>query len=209
MTGLVGERFGRLTVVERLDSTERGHSMWLCRCDCGAEKSVLGTSLRKGATKSCGCLSKEITAQSHTTHGKSATRTFAIWRGMKTRCQNKNSISFKNYGGRGITVCERWMTFENFLADMGECPAGFSIDRIDPNGNYEPRNCQWVSHKTQQNNRRNNHLITLNGETKTLTEWCEAMKLSENTVRLRLAKGWPAERALSPDDFRCAKGARS
>lgn len=200
--GLIGVRFGRLVVTERLPSVRGGHSMWRCLCDCGQTTNVLGTSLRKGATKSCGCLNRELASGLNLIHGKSDTKTHRIWRGMLERCGNQNNKRFPQYGGRGIKVCKRWQTFENFIADMGECKAGYSIDRINPNGNYEPGNCRWASQKDQQNNRTNNHRLTMNGETHTISEWCDRLGLSRSTVMDRLAKGWSAEKALSTEDFR-------
>ena len=203
MSDLIGMRFGRLVVTERMPSTPRGHSMWRCSCDCGGTKDILGTSLRKGATKSCGCLNAEILRNRFLTHGKTDTRTWRIWRGMFTRCNNENAVSFKHYGGRGIRVCDAWHEFAGFLADMGECPDGCSIDRIDPNGNYEPGNCRWATNKQQQNNRRDNRFLSAFGKTQTVSQWCEELNLSSSTVWLRISKGWPDERVLSKGDWRC------
>ena len=135
-------------------------------------------------------------------HGLSETRIHYCWMAMRSRCERPTNHAYANYGGRGIKVCKRWQTFENFIADMGECKAGYSIDRINPNGNYEPGNCRWASQKDQQNNRTNNHRLTMNGETHTISEWCDRLGLSRSTVMDRLAKGWSAEKALSTEDFR-------
>ena len=130
------------------------------------------------------------------------TANYTIWVRMRDRCSNPKNLRYGQYGGRGITVCERWQSFEDFLADMGECQAGYSIDRINPDGNYEPGNCRWASQKDQQNNRTNNHRLTMNGETRTIAEWCDLLGLSKSTVMDRLSKGWTAEKVLSKGDFR-------
>lgn len=154
---LTGQRFGRFTVVRRSDGARgRGCSIrWICKCDCGTEKPVLADSLISGRSKSCRCLSIEITSAKRTTHGLTKTREHRIWSAMKTRCSNEKAKCWPNYGGRGISVCERWRhSFEAFLADMGPCPDGHSIDRIDVNGNYEPSNCRWADSVTQGRNQR-------------------------------------------------------
>lgn len=150
-----GQRFGRLIVLRRAPNKGSRVAFWV-RCDCGAEKSVLAANLIQGTTISCGCHLQEQRQKKgrNATHGRSKTRIYEIWCGMRKRCENPNSRSFKNYGGRGISVCDRWQSFENFLADMGEPESHESIDRIDVNGDYEPSNCRWADDKTQSLNRR-------------------------------------------------------
>lgn len=153
---MTGQRFGRLLVIERNFSPWSGtdkHARWWCQCDCGRWVSVLQNNLRP-SQKSCGCHRSEVTAALNVTHGKSRTRAYRAWGGMIHRCTNQNYPGWEHYGGRGIAVCEHWRTsFENFYADMGDPPAGLSIDRENNNGNYEPGNCRWATALEQRHNR--------------------------------------------------------
>lgn len=155
---MIGKRFGRLTVIREIEKARCGHKRYLCQCDCGNLSQPLGIGLRSGNTKSCGCLQREVAATSNTKHGNSTrsvrSTEHRIWTSMRKRCQNKNDESFPRYGGRGIRVCERWQKFEDFLADMGRRPPGTSLDRIDNNGNYEPKNCRWAPLTVQARNQR-------------------------------------------------------
>ena len=153
--------------------------------------------------------SRAIIGERSKTHGMSRTRTYKIWFGMKKRCKDESSNRFASYGGRGIRVCERWEVFENFLADMGECPAGMSIDRIDTNGNYEPSNCRWASAKEQARNRRYNKLLTANGETKPVAEWAEQLGIDQRVIHLRLKRGWTEQQAIDGTGQNLATGARN
>ena len=147
---MTGQRFGRLVVIERSGSSKYGRAQWLVQCDCGQMVVTEGASMRSGNSLSCGCAFEE----SKYIHGHYETPTYKSWANMKNRCQNPNNSRYADYGGRGISVCERWQTFSNFLADMGERLPGTSIDRIDVDGNYEPSNCRWADASTQRRNQR-------------------------------------------------------
>lgn len=150
---LTGQRFRRLTVLRRdLGKTKRVY--WVCRCDCGTIKSIVACDLKRPHTISCGCVNDAVRRIKALKHGFNRTPTYVTWCAMHARCTNSKLKSFKDYGGRGIRVCDRWKDFANFLADMGERPTGRSIDRIDVNGNYEPDNCRWATASEQRRNQR-------------------------------------------------------
>lgn len=155
---ITGKRYGRLVVIERANLAPHGHWRWHVKCDCGNKKSVEQAALISGVTVSCGCYRlervREAIAICKTTHGKSKTPTYRIWRVMLNRCDHSSQDSYKYYGGRGIKVCERWRKFENFLSDMGEKPDGLTLDRKKSEGNYEPGNCRWATWTEQRMNQR-------------------------------------------------------
>lgn len=197
---LSGRRFSRLLVLEksitRICRNGDKKSRWVCQCDCGETLVVDGSSLTTGNTTSCGCLAKEKTSERSTSHGQSKTRTYRIWRSMHTRCENKKCLSYADYGGRGIKVCERWGSFENFLKDMGEAVGGASIERKNNDGNYEPSNCHWADRYTQSRNKRNNRMLTLDGVTKCMKDWANSLGMNQSSLAERLDK-WPLELALT------------
>lgn len=202
-----GQVFGRLVATERLGKNKHGCYLWKCLCECGNEVTVNVNSLRTGKTKSCGCLKDECLLQgrlglvkSLTTHGKSKTTEHHIWQNIIYRCHNENSRQYKDYGGRGIKVCQRWLdSFENFLEDMGPRPSlKHTVDRFpDNNGCYCPENCRWATKKEQANNRRDNRPLTFNGITKFLCEWSQELGIHKATIHGRLRRGWSVEKTLT------------
>lgn len=199
-TDLVGKRFGRLVVLRR-DFRRNGKWYWRCLCDCGAEKVVFTNLLtRTNGSRSCGCLQRETRAASNRKHGRSGDPIFAVWRTMIARCHAPYHIEYRRYKKRGIYVCDRWRnSFTNFLADMGERPSdAHTIERIDNNGPYSPKNCRWATKKDQARNRHNTPIVTFRGDTKSLAEWCEQLGFKYRTVWRRIhMSGWPIELALS------------
>lgn len=196
---LIGQTFGRLTVVASAANTHKGRARWLCRCSCGKEAVVPSETLRNGTATSCGCWRSEFQRAEHTTHGMTETHIYNTWSKMTQRCENPANRSYARYGGRGITVCERWHSFENFFADMGEPPTPeYQLDRIDNNGNYAPENCRWATRKMQANNRGNGVFATLNGKTQTLAQWSDATGLPYHVIYQRIVRlRWSDEQALT------------
>lgn len=194
-------RFGKLTVLGDA-GTKRQKRLWRVLCDCGVTCVKVATEVRNEHTKSCGCLQRAGRQKTHghrrfTATGKQS-REYTAWRNMKARCDGKNQIGFHNYGGRGIRFCERWQSFEAFLADMGDCPDGLTLERNDVNGNYEPSNCRWATRKEQGINKRVNRRITFNGETLTISQWAEKLNLPYETLMYRLIRRMSLERAMQP-----------
>lgn len=192
-----GQNFGRLTVLKRMVNNRWSHSCWLCRCDCGNEKTILGYNLTNGTTQSCGCLHKERASAAQRTHGYSKSKTYGSWVDMIRRCTQPHNKNYQHYGGRGIKVCKRWSKFVNFLEDMGEVPMGYQIDRIDNDQGYCKSNCRWATRKQQARNKQYNHLVTYQEKTLCLSEWAEQTGIAKDTIRHRLKNGWPVEKALT------------
>lgn len=195
-----GDVFGRWTVLGEAENRgvgQRARRYVLCRCACGNVKEVRFGHLRDGLSQSCGCLSKRGFVHGATKGGK-RTNTYTTWHSMKARCLNPNNASYINYGGRGITISYRWRKFENFLADMGERPAGKSLERIDNNKGYSPENCRWATSEEQNRNTRQNRILTFKGESCCLKEWSEKIGIKYTTLRTRLdALNWSVEKALT------------
>lgn len=205
-------RFGRLTVLgeaPRIVSPSGFAAVAAyVRCDCGVEKIVRGRGLVTGDTNSCGCLQRELTAEklversrTHGHSGKGRTSEYVIWTTMKQRCHNPNAGGYEDYGARGISVCNRWRdSFENFLADMGPRPSRrHSLDREDNDGDYEPGNCVWAEPIRQASNKRNNRLLTIDGEEATMSEWSRRSGVPLSSVHKRLKAGWsPRDAVLTP-----------
>lgn len=192
----IGRRYGRWTVIA-FDSYVRNVMIWVCRCDCGNIRSVPNSNLQSGSSQSCGCLSRELSSKRLTRHGKSRSRVYRIWGGMVGRCTNPNDPAWKHYGGRGIEVCDRWLTFSNFIEDMGDPPDGLTIERIDNDKGYSPDNCHWATMLEQQNNRRNNVVLEVNGRQQTISQWAREKHLSRQLIQYRLAAGWAIDDAVN------------
>ena len=188
---LTGQKFGKLTVLKDVGRDKGGHITWLCSCECSNTSIVRIGDLKSGKTKSCGC------NKGNKTHGMCGTSTYNIWEAMLQRCNNPKHKYYKDYGGRGITACDRWKKFENFFEDMDEKPDGKEIDRKDNNEGYNKENCRWVTPKENSRNKRNTIIIALNDINKPLVEWCEEYNINYGVVKSRLKYNWSIERALT------------
>jgi hypothetical protein len=204
---LTERRFGRFLVLRRandhLSPSGRRYVMWLCRCDCGQERAVLGDNLRSGATASCGCFKLDQTRKAKTTHGHRAgaksSHVYGVWAAMHRRCRNPQDKSWVNYGGRGIKVCPQWHDFAVFLGDMGEPHKGMTLDRIDVNGDYCPENCRWATMREQQNNRSNNRRVVHRGISMTLADASRKSGIEYSVLYARsILLGWPDEALFAP-----------
>ena len=194
-----GRRIGRLTVIREAEK-QGGHIMWLCKCDCGKEVIATGDNLRRGCYKSCGCYSADRLSEMRTKHKMSNTRLYREWAQMKGRCYYKKYINYDCYGERGITVCAEWKDdFSCFMkwALSNGYNDNLTLDRIDNNKGYSPDNCRWITGKEQANNRRNNHYVTYNGITKTISQWSESSGINYWCLRSRIANGWDISEALT------------
>jgi hypothetical protein len=187
---LSGQRFGRLVAKFVLPSPTNKRVCWHCACDCGKTHLVAAKHLRSGRIRSCGCLNNECRANRVRTHGCSDTSLYEIWQTMIKRCHNPKAKKFPDYGGRGISVCDRWRrSFADFAADVGDRPEGSSLDRKDNNGNYEPGNVRWATATEQSNNKRNTILITHDGITMSLKQWSVKIGIRYSTLYARHRKG--------------------
>lgn len=192
---LTGQRFGRLTVIDR--APNRGpHVCWKCRCDCGRYSEPMAQTLRVGGAQSCGCIQREKAAAiggRSRTHGRTGDPIYQTWANMIRRCEDPKNKSFAIYGGRGIRVCRRWReSFETFLADMGDKPSpAHSLERIRTSGDYTPENCTWATKTEQANNRRSNRLLTAAGQTATLAEWARMLGCNRSAIHYRIKRGLP------------------
>jgi hypothetical protein len=196
---LLSMRFGRLVVIADAGKGKRCW-MWSCLCDCGATKTIPSGSLTSGDTKSCGCLRRDLArnvGDRSRTHGKSKQSIYAIWDSMIARCTKPSRKDFHRYGGTGVTVCDRWKTFQNFYDDMGDRPPGMSLDRIRNDQGYSPENCRWATTKQQNRNQKSNLLLTSAGETRCLAEWAEIKGIKQVTLHCRLRRGWDVDKALN------------
>ena len=198
---LTGQRYGRLVVQNFSHFNSHHVAMWVCKCECGKQRIICGTSLTRGRTKSCGCLHDEKAKERATRHNEAHTSLYYVWQAMRMRCFNKNDKGYKNYGGRGITVCAQWnkdyVAFRNWAINNGYKP-GLSIDRIDNNKGYCPENCRWATRSQQNNNTRRTLLIEYQGRTDTLSWWCKKLGLNHNTIYARIyCYKWPIEKALT------------
>jgi len=192
----IGMKFNRWTLVKKVAKGYEAY--WECICDCGNQKTVRQADLKSGKTQSCGCLQKEIARSSNIKHGQADSPEYGIWLGVKQRCLNPNFRFFKDYGGRGIKVCDRWFDFANFLQDMGKRPTPkHTIERVNNDGDYEPNNCCWATRKEQSNNQRKTILLTYQGKTKSLSQWCEELNLNPGTIKARIRRfKWSTEKAF-------------
>lgn len=198
MTNLIGQTFGRLTVLSKATHRFKDKGQWLCQCECGAVKSISGSFLLTGKVRSCGCLRRNGNGACQPKHRASGTTEFNIWNQMRQRCHNTSHPYFGDYGGRGIAVCERWRdNFSAFYADMGSKPDGCTLERVDNSGNYELSNCRWATRTEQANNRRSSRFLSLNGVTKTCAQWSAHSGISQANIYARLRLGWSVEKVIT------------
>lgn len=183
----VGSKIGRLLILE--ESRAKGRRVYVCQCDCGNKRTVSKWHVLAGRTTSCGCYVKDMMRAKKTIHNMCKTPTYYVWQNMRERCSSLAHKNYKDYGGRGISVCERWQnSFANFLADMGEKPKGLSLDRINNDGNYCPENCRWVDAKLQNRNKGASGLVEFRGEWRHLKEWSEVLGIDYSKLKRCLRK---------------------
>ncbi len=194
LTDRIGHQYGRLHVIARAPnrSQKDTNARWACKCSCGNVTIQYGQDLQRGKVVSCGCWN----AEKRTSHGKSRTLIYGVWKSMIDRCENSNTPAYKNYGARGISVSDEWHKFENFYSDMGDTPRGKSLDRIDVNRGYSKENCKWSTQLEQMRNTRVNRMIEFNGELLCLSAWAERFGLSACCLFQRLHRGLSIEEAF-------------
>jgi len=203
MKDLTGQKFNRWTVLSISEKRYRSMTIWLCRCECGVEREIIGNNITRNISKSCGCLKLERTKACKTIHGDAVdgklSSLYRIWQGMKERCFYPSQPAYKYYGGRGIKLCQEWHAYYNFKrwAIENGYREGLSIERINNDGNYEPENCRWISKKLQARNTRKNTIIEIGGVKKCLIEWCHDYEISRPTVSSRISRGWNPEKAIT------------
>lgn len=191
-----GHVYSRLTVLS-IDRKGKWGAFYKCRCICGKESVVSSGELASGGTRSCGCLVGDTNRATSRTHGGSKTAEYYVWNSMKRRCGDSSTQGYERYGGRGIKVCDRWMEFGNFIADMGKRPQNLTLERIDNNGNYEPGNCCWATRVVQANNRRSNRVLTHAGVSASVSDWARRVGVKDTLLWRRIFKlGWSLEAAL-------------
>ena len=196
---LSGQRFGNLQIIKLVGTEKDKGAIWFCKCDCGKTTKVVAKNLKSNHTKSCGCLRRISTVKKNTKHNESGSRLYGIWLGMKKRCTNKNEKSYIDYGGRGITVCDEWRQYTTFRgwALSNGYKDDLTIERIDVNGNYEPKNCTWIPNSEQPKNQRNSKKMEVDGIVKTIKEWAILYNVKYTTLYSRIKKGWKPEIALN------------
>ena len=203
---LTGQQFHYLTVLSRAENTAQGKTQWLCRCTCGKEVVVPSKNLRKKRypTKSCGCMMRTLISKANRKHGMAHHPAWGVWHSMKQRCTDPNHPAYRNYGGRGLTVCNRWLeSFEAFWDDMGPTwKKGLDLDRIDNNLGYSPENCRWTSRRENCLNRRNTRFITTQWWILPLSVASELSGIGKTTLLYRLDHGWPIEFLFIPPGWK-------
>lgn|SRR3990167_3377603 len=195
---LSGMIFGRLSVIERYGYVQRNTKQptWLCKCVCGTETIIMGASLRNGTTTSCGCWQRESTSLRTRKHLGKGTPEYNSWRAMRERCNNTTNSHYASYGGRGISYCDRWSEFTNFLIDMGARPIGTTLERINNDDNYSPDNCIWATNSQQSRNTTRTKKLTFNGKTMCMKDWADELGICAGTIKHRL-KTMSVEDALT------------
>lgn len=206
---ITGNRYGRLTVIKRVPNTLPRTTRWLCKCDCGKLHEVNKNMLVNGHTQSCGCLARELFMHNklRETHNESRTRLYRVWQSMKQRCYDKSTNAYEYYGGRGITVCDDWLRYENFSewAHKSGYAENLTIDRIDNNKGYGPDNCRWATIKEQNRNKRTSHIIEFNGAKECLAYWSEKLNIPMSTMVNRINRGCTPEQVLETNYHKKAR----